>query len=107
MNAQKISKIDYDKLTKLEGIEYSGGITFYIEKKNEILIAVQNETIKWKADVVKNCGKRKVEIDSVFIRSGKLKVSFGKNRIAFVNIENGEIECLTAETQKRKDQEKE
>ncbi|WP_140511787.1 hypothetical protein [Flavobacterium pectinovorum] len=88
-------------------MEYSGGITFYIEKKSEILIAIQNETIKWKADVVKKCGKSKVEINSIFIRSGTLKVSFGKNSIAFVNIENGEIECLTVDKQKRKDQEKE
>ncbi|KRB54885.1 hypothetical protein [Flavobacterium sp. Root186] len=105
IKAQKISKMDYDKLSKLEGIEYLGGITFYIEKKSEILIAVQNDSIKWKADIVKNCGKRKVDINSVFIRNGKLKVSFGKNSIAFVDIENGEIECLTEETQKIKDQE--
>lgn len=95
IEAQEISKIDYNKLLKLEGMEYLGGITFYIEKKDKILIAVQNETIKWKADVIKNCGKRKAEINSVFIGSGKLKVSFGKNCTAFVNIENGEIECLT------------
>jgi len=94
IKAQKNSKIDYDKLSKLEGMEYVGGITFYIEKKSEILIAVQNDSVKWKADVVKKCGKRKVDINSVFIRSGKLKVSFGKNSIAFVTIENGEIECL-------------
>ncbi|KQW96177.1 hypothetical protein [Flavobacterium sp. Root420] len=106
IKAQEISKIDYNKLSKLEGMECLGGITFYIEKKDKILIAVQNDTIKWKADVIKNCGKRKVEINSVFIGSGKLKVSFGKNRIAFVNIKNGEIECLAEKKNKRKDQDK-
>lgn len=107
IKAQKISKIDYNKLSKLEEMEYVGGITFYIEKKSEILIAIQNDTIKWKADVVKKCGKRKVEINSVFTRSGQLKVSFGKNSIAYINIENGEIECLTEEKNKRNDQQKE
>lgn len=106
IKAQKISKIDYDKLSKLEGMEYVGGITFYIEKEDKILIAVQNETIKWKADIFKKCGKRKAEINSVFTRSGKLKVSFGKNSTALVNIENGEIECLPEEKNKIKDQQK-
>jgi hypothetical protein len=101
MNAQKTSKIDCNQLVKLEGMEYSGGITFYIEKKSENLIAIQNDSIKWKADVIKNCGKRKAKITSVFIRSGKLKVLFGKNKTAFVAIENGDIECVAEEKSER------
>ncbi|WP_337967860.1 hypothetical protein [uncultured Flavobacterium sp.] len=101
MNAQKTSKIDYSQLVKLEGMEHSGGITFYIEKKSENLIAIQNDNVKWKADVIKNCGKRQAKITSVFIRSEKLKVLFGKNKTAFVAIENGEIECVTEEKSER------
>ncbi|CAA9194518.1 hypothetical protein FLA105534_00186 [Flavobacterium bizetiae] len=97
MNVQKTSKADYSQMIKLEGMEYSGGITFYIEKNSEILIAVQNDSIKWKADVIKNCRKRKAKITSVSIRSERLKVLFGKNKIAFVTIENGETECVTDE----------
>ncbi|MBZ4035701.1 hypothetical protein K6T82_13055 [Flavobacterium sp. 17A] len=104
--AQSDSKINYDGLWKLEGMEYVGGITFCIEEKNQILIAIQNDTIKWKADVIKTCGKRKDEINSVFIRSGKLKISFGKKSTAYVNVENGEIECLKEEKMKSKDQRK-
>ncbi|CAD0001846.1 hypothetical protein [Flavobacterium chungangense] len=92
IEAQKVSKIDYGKLSKLEGMEYVGGITFYIDRKSEILIAIQNDTIKWEADVIKKCGKRKAAINSVFTTSGKLKVSFGKST-ALVDIENGEIKC--------------
>ena len=103
LTAQSNSKINYDGLLKLEGMEYVGGITFYIEKKDQILIAIQNDTIKWKADVIKTCGKRKDEINSVFTRSGKLKVSFVKNSNAYVNVENGEIECLKEEKKKSKD----
>lgn len=97
MNAQKTSKADYSQMVKLEGMEYSGGITFYIEKNSEILIAVQNDSIKWKADVIKNCRKRKAKITSVSIISERLKVLVGKNKIAFVTIENGETECVTDE----------
>ncbi|WP_289663873.1 hypothetical protein [Flavobacterium panacagri] len=98
--AQHNSKINYDGLLKLEGIEYVGGITFYIEKKSQILMAVQNHIIKWKADVVKECGKRKTKINSVSVRSEKLKVSFGKNKNALVDIINGKIECLAEESKK-------
>ncbi|WP_155078581.1 hypothetical protein [Flavobacterium sp. MC2016-06] len=79
---------------KLEGIEYVGGITFCIEKKNQNLIAIQNGIIKWKAEVVTKCSKRKTKIKFISVRSGKLKVTFGKENVALVNIENGEIECL-------------
>lgn len=99
-NAQDNSKINYNGLLKLEGIEYVGGITFCIETKNQVLIAVQNDSIKWKADVVKKCGKRKANINSIFVRSGKLKISFGKNKIALVDIMSGEIECLAQENKK-------
>lgn len=95
MNAQDYSsKPVYNELIKLEGIEYSNGITFYIEKRTENLVAVQNEIIKWKVDVIKKCKKRKAKINSITIKSKNVKVSFGKNNAALVNIENGEIECL-------------
>ncbi|MEN2402631.1 hypothetical protein GKZ90_0022775 [Flavobacterium sp. MC2016-06] len=87
-------KPNYDELLKLEGIEYVGGITFCIEKKNQNLIAIQNGIIKWKAEVVTKCSKRKTKIKFISVRSGKLKVTFGKENVALVNIENGEIECL-------------
>lgn len=103
--AQNNSKIDYTDLLKLDGIEYVGGITFYIEKKNQTLIAIQNNSIKWKAYVVKECGKRKDKISSVFVRSGKLKISFAKDKTALVDIMNGEIECLTKESKKDKESE--
>lgn len=101
INAQAIQKNKYDGLQKLEGMEYSGGITFYIEKKSQKLIAFQNDTIKWEADAVKNCGKRKAKINSVFTTSGNLKVSFGKNKTALINIQNGQVECLAEENKKQ------
>lgn len=104
-NAQNNSKINYEGLLKLEGIEYVGGITFCIEEKSQVLMAVQNDSIKWKADVIKECGKRKAKINSVSVRSGKLKISFGKDRSALVDIMSGEIECLAKEN--KKDEEKE
>jgi hypothetical protein len=97
INAQEISLIpNYDELSKMEEMEYSGGITFYIEKKSENIIAVQNGYIKWKADLKKKCGYRnkRVKVTSVFTQSKKLKVTFSKNKVALINIENGEIECL-------------
>jgi len=107
INAQDIpSKPNYDELSKLEGMEYSGGITFYIEKKEENLVAIQNGIIKWNTNVFKNCSKRKTKINSVYIKSGNLKVSFGKNNIAIVNIQNGTVECLLENKSKKITKEK-
>jgi hypothetical protein len=100
------SNPNFEELSKLEGLEYSGGITFYIEKKNENLVAIQNGIIKWKADVFKNCNKRKTKINSIFIKSGNLKVLFGKRNFALINIQNGSIECLVESKRKKIKKEK-
>ncbi|AXP82734.1 hypothetical protein CJ739_3673 [Mariniflexile rhizosphaerae] len=82
--------------TKVEGLEYSGHITFYFEKKTQTILAFQNKKAKWNATVMKTCGKPSVgksEIREIRIEKEHLKIVYGKHSFAKILIETGKIIC--------------
>jgi hypothetical protein len=84
------------EFTKVEGLEYIGHITFYFEKKTQTILAFQNEKVKWKATVMKTCGKPSVgksEIREIRIEKEHLKIVYGKHSFAKILMETGEIIC--------------
>ncbi|WP_396143895.1 hypothetical protein [Flavobacterium sp.] len=82
--------------TKIEGLEYVGKITFYLEKKTQTILAYQNGKVKWKAAVMKVCGKPSVgksEIREIRIENKGLKIVYGKHSFANIEAETGKVIC--------------
>jgi hypothetical protein len=90
------SEIKIEDLNKLEGLEYVGQITFYLDKTENIVVAVQNGKIKWSCDMAKLCGKKKKnKICGIgfFGQKGKFSVYYRKNKVCIIDIETGETSC--------------
>lgn len=82
--------------TKIEGLEYVGKITFYLEKKTQTILAYQNGKVKWKATIMKVCGKPSVgksEIREIRIENKGLKIVYGKHSFANIEAETGKVIC--------------
>lgn len=81
---------------KLEGLEYTGNITFYFEKKTQTILAYQDGKVKWKEKVIEVCGKPSVgksEIRKIQITSKGLKIIYGKHSFARIEVETGKVIC--------------
>ncbi|HLP63145.1 hypothetical protein [Flavobacterium sp.] len=90
------SNLKIEDLTKLEGLEYVGQITFYLDKIENIVVAVQNGKIKWNVDLAKLCGKKKrnkIYGIGFFGKEKKLSVYYRKNKVCEIDIETGEASC--------------
>jgi hypothetical protein len=81
---------------KLEGIEYAGKITFYLEKKTQTKLAYQNGKVKWKKEVTKVCGQPivgKSEIREIRIQKNYLKIVYRKHSFAEIEVQTGKVIC--------------
>jgi hypothetical protein len=81
---------------KIEGLEYNGEISFYFEKKNQTILAYQNEKVMWKTNVMKICGKPSVgkpKIRLIEIGNKFLKIVYGKHSFAEIEVETGKVTC--------------
>ena len=81
---------------KIEGLEYTGEITFYLQKKTQTILAYQSGKVKWKEAVVKICGKPSVgksEIRKIQIEDKHLKIVYGKHSFARIEMETGKVVC--------------
>lgn len=80
---------------KLEGIEYTGKTTFYIEEKTQTILALKNNKVDWKVDAKYVCGKRyvaKSKMKYIGIRGKHLEIVY-KERTVIIIIETGQTEC--------------
>jgi hypothetical protein len=98
----KISKdteLNFYKTDK-RGIESSTKNIFYVDESMQTLIAFQNGQVKWRADIIKTCGKPFVgqpSIRYIKLDQGKIFVAFGKHNFANVDSVTGKITCLGAD----------
>ncbi len=77
--------------TVVEGLEYVGQITFYLDNETQTVLALQNDKIIWKVDAKNILGKRhatKSKMKSIGIRGKFLEIEY-KNRSLRIEIENG------------------
>lgn len=82
--------------TKLEGLEYTGNITFYLEKETQTILAYQRRKIKWEKSIMKVCEKPsvgKTKIREVRIENKYLKIVYGKHSFVRIEIETGKVIC--------------
>lgn len=85
--------------TKIEGLEYVGKITFYLEKKTQTILAYQNGKVKWKVNAKDVCGKRyakKSKMKYIGIRGKYLEVVY-KHRRVNIEVETGKATCEVKE----------
>lgn len=90
--------------TKVKGLEYTGKITFYHNKKTNSILALQNKKVKWQYDIISFCGKPTLgkseirEIGFGYKNNGqKLRVVYGQYSFADIEVETGKIYCSVDE----------
>ena len=88
--------VQVEKIEGFDSMETQTGLKLYMEIGTEILIAMKDNKIKWRADVIGSCGKPAV--GNAILRffqlvEGKIEVTYGKHCSAAINPENGKVEC--------------
>lgn len=84
----------------MDGLEYVGNITFYFEKETQTILAYQTGKIKWKANVIKVCGKPSVGKSKIrqirMFRKDSIEgitIVYGKHSFAKIEMETGKVTC--------------
>ena len=93
--AQKTNSIP-PNFSKLDGMEYVENITFYYNSKTQSFLALQNDTVKWQANINSVCKhkKKKIKIALIQIDNEYLKIEYNKNNIAKIEIKTGNVICV-------------
>lgn len=85
-----------EKIDGFDNLEKDTGLKLYMEVGTETLIAMRDNKIKWRADVMGSCGKP--EVGKPMLRifqlvEGKIVVTYGKHCSAAIDPESGKVEC--------------
>ncbi len=91
---QKSTQVE--KIAGFDNLEKDTGLKLYMEAGTEILIAMRDNKIKWRADVMGSCGKPKAGKPMLRIFQlveGQIIVTYGKACSAAIDPESGKVSC--------------
>jgi hypothetical protein len=99
------SKVSTEKelnfaFTEKRGIKADNGIIYIVESNGQTMTAYENNTVKWTADIFKDCPKPKVgkpEIRYIKLTVDKIELTFGKHDFASVDLLDGKVKYLGAD----------